>query len=144
MANYYSEGKIIIPNVTGNIVITASAVSSVQETLPVTWVSGKKAAYTVGSAFTLTDDSAYIVSEEIPVEYGRIYSFEWNCLSSNSMFYYVGVDANNIVTEVEKVFPERPELVNCEWTPTVETTVGLRLRGYTDNNMTEITELKVN
>lgn len=144
MANYFSKGKILIPNVTGNIVITASAIQSVQETVPVTWLTGKKAAYTVGSAFTLSNDSNYVVSEELPVEYGKTYSFDWNCPTATAAFYYIGVDRNNTITEVEQFFPGKSGLIACSWTPTATNTVGLRLRTYSDANMTGIAELKVN
>lgn len=143
MANYFSKGKILIPYITGNIVVTASAIPSVQETVPVTWLTGKKAAYTVGHKFTLSDDSNYIATEEIPVAYGKTYSFDWDCPSASAAFYYVGVDVNNYITEVEKFSPGKGGLVACEWTPTVTTTVGLRLRSYSDANITGVAEMKV-
>lgn len=143
MANYFSDGKILIPNVTGNIVITASAIPSVQETVPVTWLTGKKAAYTVGASLTLSDDPSYVATEEIPVECGKTYSFDWNCPTATVAFYYIGVDKNNTITEVETFFPGKSGLIACSWTPTATNTVGLRLRTYSDANMTGITELKV-
>lgn len=145
MSAYYSEGKIAIPNVTGNIVITAEAVASAQETVPVEWLNGKTCTYKVGSACAVSDSASYLISNQIPVEHGKTYSFDWNCPSNTASFYWIGIDANNIVTEQIKEFPGSTGVVTCDWTPTVATTVGLRIRSYSSayDTFAPVTELKV-
>ena len=145
MSAYYSEGKIAIPNVTGDIGITAEAVASAQETVPVEWLNGKNCTYQVGSACSVTDSASYLISNQIPVEHGKTYSFDWNCPSNTASFYWIGIDANNIVTEQIKEFPKSAGVLTCDWTPTVETTVGLRIRSYSSayDTFVPVTELKL-
>ena len=144
MSAYYSDGKIAIPNVTGNIVITAEAVASAQETVPVTIISGYKCNYTVGQDIGVIAESSYAISEEIPVEYGKTYTTDYISADSGFAFYFVGY--NNVsgkVTESIKVLPKASGTFTAEWTPTVETTNRLRLRGYANNlpnaGITELT-----
>ena len=132
MSTYYSDGKIAIPNVTGDIVITAVAVESAPaiETVPITWLPSKTVPYNVGSACTVSDNTAYFITEEINVEYGKTYTGVFNMATSTS-FRWIGIDANGKITEVAV-----QQLVGgqntCSWTPTVATTTKLRLRGYMD------------
>lgn len=131
MAVYYSEGKIAIPNVTGDIVITAEAVASAPETIPVTIISGYNCSYKVGSAINVTTNESYAISEEIVVENGKTYTTDYISDKSGFAFYFVGY--NNVsgnVTESIKVLPGASGTFTAEWTPTVETTNRLRLRGY--------------
>lgn len=144
MSAYCSDGKIAIPNVTGNIVITAEAVASAQETVPVTIISGYKCNYTVGQDIGVIVESSYAISEEIPVEYGKTYTTDYISADSGFAFYFVGY--NNMsgkVTESIKVLPKASGTFTAEWTPTVETTNRLRLRGYANNlpnaGITELT-----
>ena len=144
MSAYYSDGNIAIPNVTGNIVITAEAVASAQETVPVTIISGYKCNYTVGQDIDVIAESSYAISEEIPVEYGKTYTTDYISADSGFAFYFVGY--NNMsgkVTESIKVLPKASGTFTAEWTPTVETTNRLRLRGYANNlpnaGITELT-----
>lgn len=145
MSAYYSEGKIAIPNVTGDIVITAEAVASAQETVPITWLNGKNCNYTVGQKLSVSDSSSYLITEQMAVEHGKAYSFNWDCPSSTASFYWIGVDADNVITEQVKTFPSAAGVVTCEWTPTVATTVGLRLRSYSSayDSFAAVTELQV-
>ena len=145
MSAYYSDGKIAIPNVTGNIVITAEAVASAQETVPVTIISGYKCNYTVGQAIDVIVESSYAISEEIPVEYGKTYTTDYISTDSGFAFYFVGYNnESGKVTESTKVLPKASGTFTAEWTPTVETTNRLRLRGYADSLPNAgITELKV-
>ena len=131
MAVYYSEGKIAIPNVTGDIVITAEAVASAPETIPVTIISGYNCSYNVGSAINVTTNESYAISDEIVVENGKTYTTDYISDKSGFAFYFVGY--NNVsgkVTESIKVLPGASGTFTAEWTPTVETTNRLRLRGY--------------
>ena len=145
MSAYYSDGKIAIPNVTGNIVITAEAVASAQETVPVTIISGYKCNYTVGQAIDVIVESSYAISEEIPVEYGKTYTTDYISTDSGFAFYFVGYNnESGKVTESTKVLPKASGTFTAEWTPTVETTNRLRLRGYASSlPFAGITELKV-
>lgn len=145
MSAYYSEGKIAIPNVTGNIVITAEAVASAQETVPVTIISGYRCNYSVGQAIGVAEGAAYAISDEIVVEYGKTYTTEYSANNADFAFYFVGYnDANGTVTEALKVQPNKAGTFTAEWTPTVATTNRLRLRGYaTSLPIAGITELKV-
>lgn len=145
MSAYYSEGKIAIPNVTGNIVITAEAVASAQEILPVTIISGYRCNYSVGQAIGVAEAAAYAISDEIVVEYGKTYTTEYSASNADFAFYFVGYnDANGTVTEALKVQPNKAGTFTAEWTPTVATTNRLRLRGYSGSlPIAGITELKV-
>lgn len=145
MSAYYSEGKIAIPNVTGDIVITAEAVASAQETVPVTIISGYRCNYSVGQAIGVAEGASYAISEEIPVEYGKTYTTDYSANNSDFAFYFVGYnDTNGTVTEALKVQPNKAGTFTAEWTPTVATTNRLRLRGYaTSLPIAGITELKV-
>lgn len=145
MSAFYSNGKIAIPNVTGDIVITAEAVASAQETLPVTIISGYRCNYSVGQAIGVAEGASYAISEEIPVEYGKTYTMDYSANNSDFAFYFVGYnDANGTVTEALKVQPNKAGTFTAEWTPTVATTNRLRLRGYsTSLPIAGITELKV-
>ena len=142
VSHYYNNGTIAIPNVTGKLVIIISLPEPAPATLPVTWLSGKKGNYAVGATFTISTDANYIISEEIPVEYGKTYSCSWSSPSSDASFYFVGVDANDVITETKSV-SGNGSVIACQWTPTKTNTVGLRFRSYTTANMTSITELTV-
>lgn len=144
MSAYYSNGKIAIPNVTGDIVITAVAVESAQETLPVTIISGYRCNYTVGQAIGVAEGSSYAISEEIPAEYGKTYTLEGNANDSNFGVYFVGYNDSGIVTESQNYQPGKSGGFVTNWTPTVATTTKMRLRGYaTSLPIAGITELKV-
>lgn len=146
MAQYYSDGKIAIPNVTGDLVITISAVESAQETLPITWLNGYNCTYSVGSACTVSAADSYIITEEMPVEYGKSYTFaDWACPSASAAYKWVGVDTNGIVTETQDTKPGAVMVYTGTWTPTNQSTVGVRIRGYASaaDSLTAITELVV-
>ena len=144
MSAYYSEGKIAIPNVTGDIVITAEAVASAQETVPVTIISGYKCNYTVGQDIGVIAESSYAISEEIPVEYGKTYTMEYNANAKDFGVRFVGYNNDGIVTESQNITPGSAGNHTAEWTPTVATTTKMRLRGYaTSLPIAGITELKV-
>ena len=144
MSAYYSEGKIAIPNVTGDIVIIAEAVASAQETLPVTIISGYRCNYTVGQAIGVAQGSSYAISDEIVVEYGKTYTLEGNAPTSDFGMYFVGYNDSGIVTEALHYVPGKAGGFVTNWTPTVPTTTKMRLRGYaTSLPIAGITELKV-
>jgi protein-tyrosine phosphatase len=144
MAVYYSEGKIAIPNVTGDIVITATAVESAQETLPVTIITGYRCNYSVGQAIGVTEGSSYAISEEIPVEYGKTYTMEYLANKADFGVHFVGYNNDGTVTEMQKFTPGSSGTHTAVWTPTVATTNRLRLRGYASSlPIAGITELKV-
>ena len=141
---YYSDGKIAIPNVTGDIVITAEAVASAPETVPVTIISGYKCNYTVGQDIGVISESSYAISEEIPVEYGKTYTAAYNANNSGFGMRFVGYNNDGIVTETQNFTPGHPGNHTAEWTPTVATTTKMRLRGYASSlPIAGITELTV-
>ena len=144
MSAYYSNGKIAIPNVTGDIVITAEAVASAQETVPVTIISGYGCSYNVGSAINVTANASYAISEEILVEYSKTYTMEYNANNADFGVRFVGYNNDGIVTEVQNFTPGSSGNHTAEWTPTVATTTKMRLRGYASSLPNAgITELKV-
>lgn len=144
MSAYYSEGKIAIPNVTGDIVITAEAVASAQETVSVTIISGYNCSYNVGSAINVTADVSHAISEEILVEYGKTYTTAYNANNSDFGMRIVGYNSDGIVTETQNITPGSAGNKTVEWTPTVTTTTKMRLRGYARSlPIAGITELTV-
>lgn len=143
---YYSDGKIAIPNVTGDLEIIISAVASAEETVPIEWLNGYGCTYTVGSACTVSEQSSYIITETISVEYGKSYTAD-EIVAENSSFglRFIGIDDDGNVTEVDNYIPGASGTFSHTWTPTVSTTKSLRLRGYATSaeNLMKITELKV-
>ena len=145
MSAYYSDGKIAIPTVTGNIVITAVAVESAQETVPVVWKNGYNCGYSVGSACAESASSSYIISEEIPVEYGKTYTMDVVSPAADFGFRWIGIDSSGKVTEVKSETNLGVGAKSLTWTPTAATTTKLRFRGYASaaSAFMAVTELKV-
>lgn len=131
MAKYYSDGKIAIPNVTGDIVITANAVESASavETVPITWKNKYTVGYSVGGACTESASDSYFISELIPVEVGKTYSFTMDAkIVSSSAFRFIGVNSSGNITEaISNTYTNGEQTFT--YTPT-SGTVGLRFRGY--------------
>ena len=105
---YYSDGKIAIPNVTGDIVITAVAVESAPttEVVPIAWKVGYTCTYSVGSACTESASSSYMISENIPVVQGETYELtksDGANLISRGKFILVELDSNNIVKATKEI-----------------------------------------
>ena len=138
---YYKSGKINIPEVTGAIVITVTAVESAEETVVIVWMNGYTVSYTVGQACTPTASANYYTTELIPVEYGKTYTLNLSAAAANPP-RFVGVDASGKVTETATMSVGSKQYI---WTPSVDTTVGLRLRGYADafSQVSNVTEMKV-
>lgn len=114
--------------------------------VPVTWLNGKSCTYAVGSACTVSDNASYIITEEIPVEYGKTYSFEWYCPTTSASFRMIGINDSGVVTEVVQFGPTAPGKTHpVTYEPTVATTTKMRIRGYSSaaDTFTPITELKV-
>ena len=124
----YSNGVIAIPSATGDIVVTATMAELPKETLPITWLNGKTCTYSVGSACTVSTSSSYVISEEIPVEYGKTYIYTLKEAGSDSQLKFVGIDDSGVVTEAKNF--GLSTVGDFEWTPTVATTTKLRLRSY--------------
>lgn len=125
---FYKNGKIKIPEVSGDIVIEITARKSAEETLPIVWMDGYTCSYTVGQNCTPSAASGYYISDLIPVQYGKSYMLNLSAASSNPP-RWIGIDANGKVTETATFSPGSKQFV---WTPSVESTVGLRFRGYHD------------
>lgn len=146
MSKYYSEGKIAIPEVTGDLIITISAVESAPETAPITWKVGKTCTYAVGSACTVSDGSGYMITDKIPVEVGKTYTFtcEWGTAGGGAV-YFIGINDSDVVTEKYKWISSKSGTVSYSWTPTLSTTKYLRLRTYSSESerMLKVTELAV-
>lgn len=145
-ATVYSNGVVNITKVSGNIVITVAAVEIPVPTVPVTWLNGKSCTYAVGSACTVSNNASYIITEEIPVEYGKKYSFDWYCPTADASFRMIGINDSGVVTEVVQFGPTSPGKTHpVTYEPTVATTTKMRIRGYSSaaDTFTPITELKV-
>lgn len=141
---FYSSGKIAIPSVTGDIVITAQAIKSAVETIPVTIVSGYRCDYTVGSPINVTEGSNYAISEEIDVVYGKTYNMEYTANAADFGAYFVGYNDSGTVTEYMKIQPGSSGAFVAKWSPTISSTTKMRLRGYANSLTTAgITELVV-
>ena len=125
---FYKKGKIEIPNVSGDIVITVTARRSAEDVLQIVWKDGYHCTYTVGSACTVSESSGYYITEQIPVQYGKSYTLNLSAAASSPP-RWVGVDAPGKVTETASFSPGSKQFV---WTPSQENTVGLRFRGYHD------------
>lgn len=125
---YYKNGKIEIPSVSGNIVVEIKARKSAEETLPIVWKDGYHCTYTVGQACTTGASASYYISEEIPVQYGKSYVLNLSAAAANPP-RWVGVNNAGVVTETATFSAGSKQFV---WTPSVESTVGLRFRGYHD------------
>ena len=114
-------------------------------TVPVTYLGGKACTYNVGSACTVSESSAYFITEEIPVEYGKTYTLECEP-TADSTFRWIGVDDDDVVTEVVTSTITQTNHT-ASWTPTQQTTTGLRLRGYVftegSNGIQDLTEMTV-
>lgn len=147
MAAYYYEGKIAIPKVTGNIVITAEAIESASavETVPIVWKNGYTVGYTENTVCTETESSSYFISELIPVEYGKTYAFTIDITTvENNAFRFIGVNDSNVVTEAINNQNYTNGLQTFTFSPKSGTT-GLRLRGYSSEFtcFSAVTELTV-
>lgn len=144
-ASAYANGAVTIPKVSGDIVITVSAVEIPKETVGITWLNGKNCGYTVGSECAVSDGESYITTEEIPVEYGKTYTFEFVSPSASMGLRWIGIDTDDIVTEVESMTNIGEGNKSVSWTPTVAATVGLRLRTYSSaaDALMAVTELIV-
>ena len=139
---FYKNGKIEIPEVSGDIVIEISARKSAEETLPIVWMDGYTCSYTVGQNCTPSAASGYYISDLIPVRFGKSYTLNLSAASSHPP-RWVGVDVNGNVTETATFSAGSKQFV---WTPSNEATVGLRFRGYHDafSQVSDVTNLKVN
>ena len=126
---FYKKGKIEIPNVSGNIVITITARKSAEDTLPIVWKDGYTVGYTVGSACVVSEAAGYYTTELIPVQYGKSYTLNLSAAASSPP-RWVGVDSSGKVTETATFSAGSKQFV---WTPSQENTVGLRFRGYHDS-----------
>lgn len=143
-ATAYSNGVVTVETVTGDIVITVSAVEIPTQTVPVTWLNGKNCTYAVGSACTVSDGANYAITEVIPVELGKTYTMEVVSESASFGFRWIGINSSGIVTEVKSETNLGNGNLSVPWTPTDSNTVGVRIRGYESATyMTAVTELKV-
>lgn len=99
-ATAYSNGKITIAEVIGDIVITATAEKAADPTVPITWKNGYTCTHAVGSVCTETESANYAISENIPVTEGETYVLsrsDGNVLTTGSKFNLVELNANNVV-----------------------------------------------
>lgn len=135
----YSGGKVNIASVTGNVVITATATAAAApepETVPIVWKNGYNCGYSVGSACTESASASYIISEVIPVEYGKTYTVEFTSTVADFGFRWIGIDSSGKVTEADNRTSLGTGKKVVSWTPTNTNTVGLRFRGYSSNAAT--------
>ena len=101
MSSYYSDGKIAIPNVTGNIEITATAVQSVSPIFDIEWNVKHKCSYKAGDSFELVADNAYTTSSLLPIQAGSSYKLSWKQFSSTTTFHVVWVSSDGIILKDE-------------------------------------------
>ena len=133
MANYYSEGKIAIPNVTGDIVITVQAVESATPVtvIPIVWNDGYYCSYTLGTDFGLIADAGYITSDVIQVQAGTQYYFNIKSAGvTNTSMKVVGADSNGKVTEaiaLSNIYSDNSYPFTVK-----DGTTQIRMRGYAD------------
>lgn len=101
VSTFYSGGKIAIPNVTGDIVITAEAVKSADTkiVIPFNWNDNYGCNYKPGEKFGLIAVDNYACSDVIEVTPGVTYTLAVEYSGSGSAFRFVGGDDNNLVTE---------------------------------------------
>ena len=100
MANY-SKGKIAIPNVTGNIELTATAVQSVSPFFDIEWNVKHKCSYKAGDSFELVADNSYTTSSLLPIQAGSSYKLSWKQFSSTTAFHFVWVSSDGIILKDE-------------------------------------------
>ena len=107
MSNYYSNGKIAIPNVTGNITITATAVASASATnILDTYGYSNNTRYSLTTSNTdkKVSENGYCATGLIPVTKGDIIRLKGFTFSSSSVFIFFNsaqtylFGANNIKT----------------------------------------------
>ncbi|MBR3952466.1 MAG: metallophosphoesterase, partial [Oscillospiraceae bacterium] len=103
-----------------------------ETTVPIVWKNGYKCTYAVGSACTVSADASYIITEEIPVSYGKTYSFTGGPAGANGTLKFVGVDSSDKVTEAKDFNIVSGKTASFSWTPTNASTAGLRLRSYSN------------
>lgn len=94
---------ISIPKVTGDIVITATAVESASTIVdvPLEWNEGYSCKYDVGAVLELKAENGYCCSQVIDVVPGMTYTVEISDnTATESSFKFVGGSDDNLVTEV--------------------------------------------
>lgn len=127
VSQYYSNGTISIPNVTGDIVITATAVASADTTIALNWNNGYNCSYTVGQSIEMTQNASYAVTDLIPVTTGKTYTVKIDGIENLKAFRFVGANSNGIVTET--IEGSNGQTTIATFTPASGTTQ-MRLRGY--------------
>lgn len=136
VSKYYSNGKIAIPSVTGNIVITVKAVTGEDSTeeKTVTWLEGYGCNYNVGEKFGATAVEGYCATEPIEVTPGVEYTIEiTDEINTDVSIRFVGGSDENLVTEaVKAVYSNSVKLY--KFTPS-EGTTKMILRGYLAQNV---------
>lgn len=91
MSNYYSNGKIAIPNVTGNITITATAVSSAGPTNILDeygYFNNTRYSLTSGNADKRVPQDGYCATGLIPIAKGDTVRLKGFNFSSNAVFVF--------------------------------------------------------
>lgn len=127
VSQYYSNGTINIPSVTGDIVITATAVESAEPTIAMHWNDGYNCSYTAGQSIEMTAGASYAVTDLIPVTAGKTYTVKVDGIEKLNSFRFVGADSSGIVTESVSI-PDLTQAI-ATFTPASSTTQ-MRLRGY--------------
>ena len=103
-------------------------------TVPVTWLNGQNCSYTENADCTVSTNANYLITEKLPVEYGKTYTLETTkALPGGTGFYFIGINANNIVTERINPLGDN-STKSWSWTPTKSSTVALRIRTYSSNH----------
>lgn len=131
VSKYYSGGKIAIPNVTGNIVITAKAVTGEDDTeeKTVTWLEDYGCNYNVGEKFGATAVNGYCVTEPINVTPGVEYTISIiDEMTDTITARFVGGNDENVVTEAVEVGYNNSEKSHT-FTPS-EGTTKMMIRSY--------------
>ena len=91
MSNYYSNGKIAIPNVTGNITITATAVSSAGPTNILDeygYFNNTRYSLSSGNADKKMSENGYCATGLIPVTKGDTVRLKGFTFNSNNVFIF--------------------------------------------------------
>ncbi|MBR5306927.1 MAG: hypothetical protein IKU47_08420 [Oscillospiraceae bacterium] len=118
--NYFEDDSV------SNLQVLINKLKKV--TVKIKWLAGYLCAYAVGSNCAVSPNDGYIISDIVPVEYGKKYTLVLSSpIVSGSSFRWVGTDINNIVTEVSD---EIGGNATYTWAPTLSNTVGVRIRSY--------------
>lgn len=102
---------------------------AVADTLSVSWLDGYTCTYFVTDwDYELSENAAYAISEKIDVT--SVSAIEFTVISPDSDFgtIFIGIDENNVITEVQEFKPGNSGIVSFEWCAESNETAYLAIR----------------